>query len=269
MDIRDTRVPRYRRIRRYTVYVLSSGSIAVQVPRQQPAAPPPSMATSDPFPAGVPGKVVIYGNPTSRVTKVLWAAAELSVPVEHVPVWDERKSPWFLAINPKVTACCCLECVALWFTGCCLLGRVSVHTYCPAGRCPRHARRRAGAAREQVRKSKALRCFHLIGCAEFTGLSARSSRTSPRSTGRRPRPKAPPAPQSSTRMGLSWSARRPQVPQRLPTAEAVAGWCRSGRRRRQEPSARLSFCCTPPLPLVGVPIVMERGCHRNDSLADG
>ena len=39
--------------------------------------------------------------------------------------------------------------------------------------------------------------------------------------------------------------------------------------RRAQPSARLSFCCTPPLPLVVVSTVMERGCQQNDSLTDG
>ena len=34
-------------------------------------------------------------------------------------------------------------------------------------------------------------------------------------------------------------------------------------------SARLPFCCTPPLPLVGVPTGVERECQQNDSLADG
>jgi glutathione S-transferase len=32
---------------------------------------------------------------------VLWICTELGVPVEHVLMWDERKDPWFLAINPK------------------------------------------------------------------------------------------------------------------------------------------------------------------------
>ena len=35
------------------------------------------------------------------------------------------------------------------------------------------------------------------------------------------------------------------------------------------PSARLSFCCTPSLPLVGFSIGVERGCQHHDSLADG
>ena len=43
----------------------------------------------------------MYGNPTSRVCKVLWACAELGVVVDHVPVWEERKSDWFTKINPK------------------------------------------------------------------------------------------------------------------------------------------------------------------------
>ena len=60
------------------------------------------MATSDPWPYGsAEGRVVLYGNPTSRVCKVLWVCAELSVPVDHVPVWDERKSDWYTSINPK------------------------------------------------------------------------------------------------------------------------------------------------------------------------
>ena len=43
-----------------------------------------------------------------------------------------------------------------------------------------------------------------------------------------------------------------------PTHTAVSTW----------PSARvLSFCCTPPLPLAGVSMSMERGCQQNDSLA--
>ncbi len=35
------------------------------------------------------------------VDQVLWICAELDVPVELVPVWNERKSDWFTAINPK------------------------------------------------------------------------------------------------------------------------------------------------------------------------
>ena len=35
------------------------------------------------------------------------------------------------------------------------------------------------------------------------------------------------------------------------------------------PWTRLSFCCTPPLPLAGVSTGMERGCQQNDSLVNG
>jgi glutathione S-transferase len=58
--------------------------------------------TSDPYPSGgPPGRIVIYGNPTSRVCKVLWVCAELGLSVDSVPVWAERKSDWFTALNPK------------------------------------------------------------------------------------------------------------------------------------------------------------------------
>ena len=59
-------------------------------------------ATSDPYPEGAPpGHIVLYGNPTSRVCKVLWVCAELGVPVISVPVWEQRKEPWFTRLNPK------------------------------------------------------------------------------------------------------------------------------------------------------------------------
>ena len=60
------------------------------------------MATSDPYPDGsAEGRVAVYGNPTSRVCKVLWVCDELGVAVDHVPLWEERKSEWFTALNPK------------------------------------------------------------------------------------------------------------------------------------------------------------------------
>ena len=45
-----------------------------------------------------------------------------------------------------------------------------------------------------------------------------------------------------------------------------------GLRRAERlawPSARLSFCCIPPLPLVGVSIGIERGCHQNHNFSSG
>ena len=37
----------------------------------------------------------------------------------------------------------------------------------------------------------------------------------------------------------------------------------------EQPSARLPFCCTPPIPLVGISIGKDRGCQQSNSLADG
>ena len=47
--------------------------------------------------------IIIYGVPTSRVVKVLWACAECNVNVIHVPIWQERFLPWFLSLNNKHT----------------------------------------------------------------------------------------------------------------------------------------------------------------------
>lgn len=47
--------------------------------------------------------LTIHGSPQSRTMRVLWAAAELGLDYEHVPLaWDDPalKSPEFLAINP-------------------------------------------------------------------------------------------------------------------------------------------------------------------------
>jgi glutathione S-transferase len=44
----------------------------------------------------------IYGSPMSRASRVMWCAAELGVPFEHIDVpWDQLKSPDFLALNPN------------------------------------------------------------------------------------------------------------------------------------------------------------------------
>ena len=61
--------------------------------------------TGDPFPAGrVPaGTIAIYGQPTSRVVKVIWMCAELDLPWEQATGFAFRKEPWALALNPKGT----------------------------------------------------------------------------------------------------------------------------------------------------------------------
>ena len=57
----------------------------------------------DPF-ANATSGLVIYGPPTSRVTKVMWAAAEVGQSwVDVGNMWSERKAPWYLALNPKGT----------------------------------------------------------------------------------------------------------------------------------------------------------------------
>ena len=57
----------------------------------------------DPYAAGSKG-LVIYGPPTSRVCKVRWAAAEAQQSFETVPdMFPERRSPWYLELNPKGT----------------------------------------------------------------------------------------------------------------------------------------------------------------------
>jgi glutathione S-transferase len=47
--------------------------------------------------------LIIYGSPRSRTLRTLWAAAELGLTYEHVPLaWDDPvlKSPDFLRLNP-------------------------------------------------------------------------------------------------------------------------------------------------------------------------
>jgi len=53
-------------------------------------------------------KVVIYGTSTSRVRKVLWAAAEAGLNVERVdvPTILLKQQKWFAAMNPKLTVPC-------------------------------------------------------------------------------------------------------------------------------------------------------------------
>jgi glutathione S-transferase len=60
---------------------------------------------ADPYPAGsVPaGTIVIYGQPTSRVVKVLWMCAELGLSWVQVTGFAFRNEPWALALNPKGT----------------------------------------------------------------------------------------------------------------------------------------------------------------------
>ena len=54
------------------------------------------------------GTLVIYGQSTSRVCKVLWAAAEAGVKVERViiPVDELKEQKWYYDINPKLTVPC-------------------------------------------------------------------------------------------------------------------------------------------------------------------
>ena len=50
--------------------------------------------------------LTIYGSPYSRTMRVLWAAAELGLSYEHVPIaWHDPglKAPDFLALNPAGT----------------------------------------------------------------------------------------------------------------------------------------------------------------------
>ena len=63
--------------------------------------------TPDPFADNriVSGKLVVYGQSTSRVNKVLWAAAEAGLEVEQVkiPTRQLQKEQWYYDINPKLT----------------------------------------------------------------------------------------------------------------------------------------------------------------------
>ena len=54
------------------------------------------------------GTLVIYGQSTSRVCKVLWAAAEADVKVERVelPLAQLKEQKWYYDINPKLTVPC-------------------------------------------------------------------------------------------------------------------------------------------------------------------
>jgi glutathione S-transferase len=49
------------------------------------------------------GKLKIYGIPRSRASRVIWAAEELGIEYENIPVHfaDEAKTPEYLAINPN------------------------------------------------------------------------------------------------------------------------------------------------------------------------
>eukprot|EP00427_Karlodinium_veneficum_P016795 CAMPEP_0169149980 /NCGR_PEP_ID=MMETSP1015-20121227/49879_1 /TAXON_ID=342587 /ORGANISM="Karlodinium micrum, Strain CCMP2283" /LENGTH=263 /DNA_ID=CAMNT_0009218963 /DNA_START=34 /DNA_END=825 /DNA_ORIENTATION=- len=59
----------------------------------------------DPHPHGIPGKMVLYGAPTSRVQKVMWIAAECGLPFEQVksPPGTLSLHEWYLGLNPKKT----------------------------------------------------------------------------------------------------------------------------------------------------------------------
>ena len=54
------------------------------------------------------GKLIVYGQRTSRVMKVLWAAAEAGVAVERVsiPTRQLQQEQWYYNINPKLTVPC-------------------------------------------------------------------------------------------------------------------------------------------------------------------
>ena len=66
--------------------------------------------TADPF-ANVGkdrGRLVVYGQSTSRVNKVLWAAAEAGVEVDRVkiPTRHLQQEKWYYELNPKLTVPC-------------------------------------------------------------------------------------------------------------------------------------------------------------------
>jgi hypothetical protein len=57
---------------------------------------------ADPYPGpSASGKIVIYGQPTSRVCKVLWMCSEVGLEYDHVLGFPFRLQPWALALNPK------------------------------------------------------------------------------------------------------------------------------------------------------------------------
>ena len=66
--------------------------------------------TPDPFADNriAKGKLVVYGQSTSRVNKVLWAAAEARLDVEQVkiPTRQLQQEQWYYDINPKLTVPC-------------------------------------------------------------------------------------------------------------------------------------------------------------------
>lgn len=61
--------------------------------------------SADPHPHGVPGKMVLYGAPTSRVQKIMWMASECGLPFEQVksPPATLSQQKWYLELNPKKT----------------------------------------------------------------------------------------------------------------------------------------------------------------------
>ena len=66
--------------------------------------------TPDPFADNriAKGKLVVYGQSTSRVNKVLWAAAEAGLDVEQVKIRTRQlqQEQWYYDINPKLTVPC-------------------------------------------------------------------------------------------------------------------------------------------------------------------
>ena len=54
------------------------------------------------------GRGLIYGQSTSRVNKVLWAASEAGVEVDRVkiPTRELQQEKWYYDINPKLTVPC-------------------------------------------------------------------------------------------------------------------------------------------------------------------
>lgn len=68
------------------------------------ASPGSEFPDGDPSP-GPPtaGTITIYGQPTSRVCKVMWVCAELGVPFEQHSGFAFRNDDWALALNPKGT----------------------------------------------------------------------------------------------------------------------------------------------------------------------
>ena len=72
------------------------------VAQQLCAAEGSEFPDGDPNPGPVAaGRIVIYGQPTSRVCKVMWMCGELGLSFDQFEGFAFRNDDWALELNPK------------------------------------------------------------------------------------------------------------------------------------------------------------------------